>query len=140
MGYRSLHAPATSQFQWRFPLAVQAVPALLLGIGMFFVAESPRFLIEKKHHTEAQDILRKLHFDGTNAEWIDAEYAGICTALDGERHVTAPGWISMFKVTQWRTRLLSVQLYHHPRLGSKLTFFTCTASPSRSSPRWLVSL
>ncbi|PWY90202.1 general substrate transporter [Aspergillus heteromorphus CBS 117.55] len=106
VGYGSLHAPETSQFQWRFPLAFQAVPALLLAIGMFFMPESPRYLVEKGQYDEAMRILRKLHFDGTNEDWIQTEYTEIRTTIEAEKALTAPGWLIMFQVPQWRTRLL----------------------------------
>ncbi|CAG8008191.1 unnamed protein product [Penicillium salamii] len=114
VGYGSLHAPATSQFQWRFPLAFQVVPALALGAGMFFLPESPRFLIEKERYAEARTILHKLHFDGANEDWIETEYIGIRNAIQTEKNTTAPGWMAMFIVPQWRTRLLhgvAVQIF-----------------------------
>ncbi|KAL2222604.1 putative MFS sugar transporter [Thermoascus aurantiacus ATCC 26904] len=106
VGYGSLHAPDTSQFQWRFPLAFQAVPALMLVVGMAFLPESPRHLIEKERYDQAMKVLRKLHFDGSNEEWIQGEYAEIKTTIEAEKAITAPGWTIMFKVPQWRTRLL----------------------------------
>ncbi|KAL5358253.1 general substrate transporter [Aspergillus floccosus] len=106
VGFGSLHAPVTSEFQWRFPLAFQAVPALLLVIGMFFFPESPRYLVEKERYEEAQKVLRRLHYDGTNEEWINSEYAEIKTTIEAEKAITAPGWAIMFKVPQWRMRLL----------------------------------
>jgi len=108
VGYGSLHAPDTSQFQWRFPLAFQAVPALMLVVGMAFLPESPRHLIEKERYDQAMKVLRKLHFDGSNEEWIQREYAEIKTTIEAEKAITAPGWTIMFKVPQWRTRLLYV--------------------------------
>ncbi|KAL1964158.1 hypothetical protein VTN77DRAFT_7246 [Rasamsonia byssochlamydoides] len=106
VGYGSLHAPDSSQFQWRFPLAFQTVPALILAVGMFFLPESPRHLIEKKRYEEAMNVLRKLHFDGSNEEWIQREYAEIKATIEAEKAITAPGWAIMFHVPQWRTRLL----------------------------------
>jgi hypothetical protein len=47
IGYGSLHALDTSQVQWRFPLAFQALPAFMLPVGMFWLLESPRHLIKK---------------------------------------------------------------------------------------------
>lgn len=75
---------------------------------MFFLPESPRFLIEKERYTEARTILHKLHFDGTNDDWIETEYIGIRNAIQTEKNITAPGWMAMFIVPQWRTRLLLV--------------------------------
>ncbi|RJE18102.1 MFS sugar transporter [Aspergillus sclerotialis] len=106
VGYGSLHAPDTSQFQWRFPLAFQAFPAIMLLVGMLFLPESPRYLIEKERHDTAMKVLKRLHFDGTNGEWIKTEYNEIKSTIEAENVVAAPSWISMFRVPQWRTRLL----------------------------------
>ncbi|KKK19728.1 hypothetical protein P175DRAFT_0500238 [Aspergillus ochraceoroseus IBT 24754] len=106
VGFGSLHAPESSEFQWRFPLAFQTVPALLLFIGLFFLPESPRYLVEKEKYDEAMKILRKLHYDGTNEDWIQQEYAEITSTIEAEKAVAAPGWLIMFKVPQYRTRLL----------------------------------
>ncbi|KAJ6011270.1 hypothetical protein N7451_002682, partial [Penicillium sp. IBT 35674x] len=106
VGYGSLRASDTSQFQWRFPLAFQVVPALVLVIGMVFVPESPRFLIEKGRYAEAMRVLRKLHFDGSNGDWIEAEFNEICQAIESGKLVAVPGWVSMFTVAKWRTRML----------------------------------
>ncbi|KAE8145093.1 general substrate transporter [Aspergillus avenaceus] len=106
VGFGSLHAPETSEFQWRFPLAFQTVPALLLVVGMFFMPESPRYLVEKENYDEGTRILRKLHYDGTNEDWIQSEYNEIRTTIEAEKAATASGWLIMFKVPQWRTRLL----------------------------------
>lgn len=78
---------------------------------MFFLPESPRFLIEKERYAEAQTILHRLHFDGSNAAWIESEYTGIRMAIEAEKKTTAPGWMAMFTVPQWRTRLLFVHIY-----------------------------
>ncbi|KAJ5723324.1 hypothetical protein N7488_001359 [Penicillium malachiteum] len=87
VGYGSLHAPSTSEFQWRFSLAAQVIPAVILIIGMIFVPESPRHLIEKKEYTEAMRVLRKLHYDGTNDDWIQTEYRSICRTIELDSHV-----------------------------------------------------
>ncbi|KAJ5290114.1 uncharacterized protein N7443_010367 [Penicillium atrosanguineum] len=106
IGYGSLHASDSSEFQWRFPLAFQVVPALTLVIGMIFLPESPRYLIEKDKFSEAMQVLRKMHSDGTNDDWIEAEYTGICRTIAAEKSIAMPGWMPMFTVPQWRTRML----------------------------------
>ncbi|KAL2837551.1 general substrate transporter, partial [Aspergillus pseudoustus] len=106
IGYGSLHAPETSTVQWRFPLAFQALPAFLLFIGMFWLPESPRHLIDKDRDDEAFQILKRLHYDGTNDDWIQQEFAEMRATIHAERAVTTPGWAIMFQVPQWRTRLL----------------------------------
>lgn len=98
--------PDSSSFQWRFPLAFQALPSILLCIGMMWLPESPRHLIATDRLEDAMSILRKLHFDGKNDDWIRAEFAEIKMTIDTEKATTAPGWLIMFKIPQWRRRLM----------------------------------
>lgn len=51
-------------------------------------------------------ILQKLHFDGTNQEWIQYEFNEIRATISAEKAITVPGWRIMFTVPQWRTRLM----------------------------------
>jgi sugar porter (SP) family MFS transporter len=106
VGYGSRHTPDSSSFQWRFPLAFQIIPSILLLVGLIWLPESPRHLIEKDRDDAAMKILRKLHYDGHNDEWIQNEYNEIRATLSAERAITAPGWLVMFKVPAWRKRLL----------------------------------
>ena len=66
VGYGSHYAGDNSQFQWRFPLAFQAVPCLILVVGMIWFPESPRHLMATDREDQAMVVLRKLHFDGNN--------------------------------------------------------------------------
>ncbi|KAJ4263917.1 hypothetical protein NW762_005955 [Fusarium torreyae] len=106
VGYGSHHMPNTSSFQWRFPLAFQAFPSALLCVGMLWLPETPRHLIAVDQLDEGMATLRKLHFDGTNDEWIKSEFNEIKLTIDAEKAATAPGWLIMFKVPQWRKRLM----------------------------------
>ncbi|KAK4235999.1 general substrate transporter [Achaetomium macrosporum] len=107
VGYGSAHAEGDlGQFQWRFPLAFQALPALMLFCGIMFFPESPRHLMEIDREEEAMRVLRKLHYNGSNDEWIQHEFHEIKTTIAAEKAITVPGWRIMFTVPQWRTRLL----------------------------------
>jgi len=110
IGYGSAQAPKTSSFQWRFPLAFQTVPCVIIIFGLLFFPESPRQLIEKRKEEEALRVLHRLHYNGHNDEWIQKEFNEIKTTIDAEREITAPGWKPMFTVPQWRTRLLQATL------------------------------
>lgn len=105
IGYGCHHAPDTNSVQWRFPLAFQIVPAILLLVGFFWLPESPRWLIENDRDEDGLVILRRLHYDGTNEEWIDREYSEIRATISAEKAITVPGWRIMFTVPQWRKRL-----------------------------------
>jgi hypothetical protein len=84
-------------------------------VGLIWLPESPRYLIEKDRDDEGMKILRKLHFNGSNDEWIQTEYNEIRATLSAEKAITAPGWAVMFTVPQWRKRLL---------LGTLIQLFT----------------
>lgn len=49
-----------SEDSWRWMLGVQAVPAVIYFIMVFFVPESPRWLIKNKRSTEAQRVLAEI--------------------------------------------------------------------------------
>lgn len=52
---------SSSSFPWRFPLAFQGVPALLLLIGSPWLPYSPRWLLQQNRPEEAHDVIRRLH-------------------------------------------------------------------------------
>jgi hypothetical protein len=105
VGYGSAQSPNSSSVQWRVPLAVQTLPCLLLAIGMPFFPESPRHLIATDRADEGLQVLRRLHYDGTNEDWINTEFNEIKMTIEAEKAVTAPGWLVMFQVPEWRNRL-----------------------------------
>ena len=49
-----------SQAAWRFPLALQCAPSLILAIGTFFLPYSPRWLVEQGREEEAAATLLRL--------------------------------------------------------------------------------
>jgi len=106
IGYGCHHAPDSSSLQWRFPLAFQVLPALLLLVGLFWLPESPRWLIEQDRDDDGLKVIRRLHFDGHNDDWIHFEYNEIRATIAAEKAITVPGWRIMFTVPQWRNRLM----------------------------------
>ncbi|VVC76448.1 Galactose-proton symporter [Aquicella siphonis] len=45
---------------WRWMFGIGLVPAVLLSLGMFFLPESPRWLVKQNRHDEAVNTLRRL--------------------------------------------------------------------------------
>jgi len=60
---------------WRYMLAVAAIPAVALFVGMMRMPESPRWLISKNRHDEALDVLRQVRSDErARAEMEEVEF------------------------------------------------------------------
>lgn len=76
---------------------------------MFF-PESPRYLVETDRADDAFIVLKKLHYDGSNDDWIESEFNEIKLTIEAEKAITAPGWRVMFTVPAWRTRLMHATL------------------------------
>ncbi|PYH93972.1 general substrate transporter [Aspergillus ellipticus CBS 707.79] len=95
-------------FQWRFPLAFQCIPGLTLVCGVWFLHESPRWLMEKDRHDEALVVLHKLHGDGTpeKEQYIEAEYQEIRDTIEAEHASTHVSWSTIVTKPSWRRRLI----------------------------------
>ena len=62
---------------WRWMLGLGAVPALILGAGMFFLPDSPRWLVSKDRRDEARAVLQRARDSEqeVNDEMADIEEA-----------------------------------------------------------------
>lgn len=67
-----------SAFRWRFPVAFQIIPLIVLISAVWFFPESPRWLVKEGRHDEAHFILRKLRgTDEAGRVKADAEFNDI---------------------------------------------------------------
>ncbi|PKS08072.1 hypothetical protein jhhlp_006684 [Lomentospora prolificans] len=94
-----------SSFSWRFPLAFQNVPSLILLLGIWFLNESPRWLMEKNRHEEARDVLKRLR-SGQDEELIELEAREIHDVIIADRALGEVTWKSIITRPSWRKRLL----------------------------------
>ncbi|KAH0428192.1 hexose carrier protein [Colletotrichum camelliae] len=92
-------------FSWRFPLAFQCVPGIILISGVYFLQESPRWLMERDRHEEARASLNKLR-SGLDEETIDLEFREIRDVILADRAVGDVSWKSIITKPSWRKRLL----------------------------------
>lgn len=75
-----------STWSWRIPSLLQGLPALIQMCFIFFVPESPRWLINKGRGAEAMKILAKWHCDGNMDDPLVAyEYQEIAEAIAIEK-------------------------------------------------------
>ena len=87
----------TNSAQWRVPLGVQNVPAVILASLIMFFPESPRWLIDHNRADEGLHNLAKLHSNGdVNDSWVRAEFAQIQETLSYEHEHEAKSYKELF--------------------------------------------
>ncbi|KAF5016277.1 hypothetical protein F66182_12097, partial [Fusarium sp. NRRL 66182] len=95
----------STEFSWRFPLAFQIVPGLILVGGIWFLDESPRWLMEKDRHEEAMVVLKNIR-KGTSQEALDLEFREIRDVIAADRAVGNTSWKLILTKASWRKRLI----------------------------------
>ncbi|KAK8060984.1 general substrate transporter [Apiospora saccharicola] len=95
----------TTQFSWRFPLAFQNIPGLILISGIFFLQESPRWLLEKDRADDARRSLRRLR-RGLDEHVIELEFREIRDVILADRELGNVTWKSIITKPTWRKRLI----------------------------------
>ena len=82
---------------FRVPWGIQAVPAVLLLIGMIFLPESPRWLASKDRFDECLQILTIVHGKGDrNHPAVVREFQEIRAACEFERANADVTWWELF--------------------------------------------
>jgi len=96
-----------SNWGWRIPSLLQIFPSLSQIIFIYFLPESPRWLISKGRDNEALAILGEYHAEGDmDSEFVKAEYVQIKQTLELEKETSKVGWMDMFSQSGMRKRLL----------------------------------
>ncbi|KAL4921560.1 general substrate transporter [Aspergillus aurantiobrunneus] len=73
--------------QYLVPLAMQALPAILLLIGMLLCNESPRWLAKQDRWEEARATLSRVRNLPSNHPYVENEFQDIVRQLDFERQL-----------------------------------------------------
>ncbi|KAI7777867.1 hypothetical protein LA080_002990 [Diaporthe eres] len=81
-----------SAFQWRFPLAFQLIFLIIVAPILFFVPESPRWLLLVDRDEEALHVLSRLagHSKNIGDSTVTAEFQSIKAAIQMERDDRVP--------------------------------------------------
>ncbi|CDH50517.1 general substrate transporter [Lichtheimia corymbifera JMRC:FSU:9682] len=83
---------------WRIPLGVQLIPNAIYAIGLFFVPQSPRYLIQKHRDKEAIRTLAMIRGDGsTRHRDVLMEFAEIKQRICFEERYTKKGYKELFR-------------------------------------------
>ncbi|RLL95720.1 hypothetical protein CFD26_104210 [Aspergillus turcosus] len=81
---------------WRIPLGLQMVATVALHITMYFLPESPRWLIANDRQDEAGKVLAKLHANGNISDlYVQAELTEIVAKIKMEKENPTPTYISL---------------------------------------------
>ncbi|RPD67473.1 hexose transporter [Lentinus tigrinus ALCF2SS1-7] len=93
---------------WRIPSLLQVIPSLLQIVFIWFLPESPRWLVSKGRGEEAYAVLAKYHAEGDlNSEFVKLEYAEIEKTLELEKEqANRSSWRQLVASPGMRRRLL----------------------------------
>ncbi|KAF8575963.1 general substrate transporter [Ramaria rubella] len=97
-----------SSWSWRIPSIVQGIGSILQCFLIWFVPESPRWLISKGKDTEAMQILARFHANGGHVRdpLVVFEWTQIRHALQLEREISkTTTWFTLFSSPGNRKRL-----------------------------------
>ncbi|KAH7063099.1 general substrate transporter [Macrophomina phaseolina] len=92
-------------FQWRFPIAFQAVFGFLLILGVLAYPESPRWLLKHGKEEAAKEIMGHLYDCSPNDEKVTSEVAEIqkINAITGGKKLTVKEFFSKGpEMNRWR--------------------------------------
>ncbi|PLB52416.1 general substrate transporter [Aspergillus steynii IBT 23096] len=70
-----------SEASWRLPLAIQILPAIILGVGMIFFPDSPRWLLMNERDEDALEALSKLRRLVKDSPTLVGEYLEIKASI-----------------------------------------------------------
>ena len=87
---------------YRIPIAIQFAWAIILGGGLLFLPDSPRFFVKKANLPAATDSLARLRGQPVDSEYIQAELAEIVANEEYERQLIPSttwfgSWANCFK-------------------------------------------
>ncbi|KAJ7075293.1 general substrate transporter [Mycena belliarum] len=96
-----------NSWSWRVPSALQALPSVLQVLLIWFIPESPRFLVSKGREVQALKTLAHYHADGNEDDpLVRYEFEEIKSAIEFDRTVAANiGWTSFFSSAGNRKRV-----------------------------------
>lgn len=81
----------TDSGSYRIPIAIQLLWAIILGVGLFFLPESPRFFVKKSKLDSAAKVLSRLRGQPIESDFIQDELAEIIANHEYELSVAPTG-------------------------------------------------
>jgi len=98
-----------SNWAWRIPSILQAAPSVFQFAFIWWVPESPRYLISKGRNEQAFGILAKYHANGDHtSKLVQFEYDEVKKTIELESVLTETGWGEIIRTAANRKRLFIV--------------------------------
>ncbi len=88
---------------WRWMFGVQAIPALLFGLLLLYVPETPRWLIRKGRTDEAADILKRI----SDPRFVETEMMLIADSFRDKEQVS---FISLFSKKYGQVLIIGIMI------------------------------
>lgn len=97
----------TTTAVYRVPIALQFPWALILGGGLLFFPDSPRYFVKKGQIQQAIDSLSRVRGQPKTSEYVQSELAEIIANEEYERALIPSttwfgSWASCFKGSLWQ--------------------------------------
>ncbi|KAK5135953.1 hypothetical protein LTR08_004411 [Meristemomyces frigidus] len=85
----------TDSGSYRIPIGIQFAWGLILGGGLMFLPDSPRFFVKRGRVEQARQALCNLRGQPADSEYVEAELAEIIANEEYERSIMpAGGWVN----------------------------------------------
>ncbi|KAG6026786.1 hypothetical protein E4U41_001170 [Claviceps citrina] len=99
----------TTTAAYRVPIAIQFPWALILGIGLLFLPDSPRYFVKNGQIEKAIDALSRVRGQPPNSEYVQTEIAEIIANEEYERALIPSttwfgSWANCFKGSLWSAK------------------------------------
>lgn len=94
---------------------------MALHITMWFMPESPRWLVQKDRQEEALQVLAQVHAGGdVNDPYVQAELAEIVAKISYEKNHPPPSYFDMLLGTHRRRMWIGIGVVWLPPKGSAI--------------------
>merc|ERR1712072_1683552 len=94
--------------EYRVPIGLQFIFGLVLGVGLFFLPDSPRYYVKRGRVEKARKALSSVRGQPQDSEYVEAELAEIIANEEYERSLIPAGswingWMNCFRGSVFRS-------------------------------------